>query len=561
MVTTCRTGHCVKQTKESCFAAAALFVSIALFLCGSQCAEAEAKGLARLFNPHMDVSYITADSWETLRAGLDEAACGLPSRINIMFSEDIWADMEADNFQLIGRYLSFRCGVDGYHSEWSLSDRTKALSLKDISYYPGWKIVHTVFNGYPESMLSQRELETLSVARETAALVEGKTDLEKERILHDALCDHVSYTIDETTNEDDTAVGAILNGEANCDGYSDAFYLLCRLAGLDAGYMGYDTYSREEGNDMNHIWNMVRIDDAWMMVDVTWDDCDGNETVYAYYNIGQDRAAWTHIWDDRYVTVPWLKETDATYRPEETHEYMIATLDDLRAAVSETVSGLKKSFTVLPDANMRIFFADENSVTGEMVREILRGAGIIGWKWMTLSGEKYRYYYDLEYYPEIVEAAENGRTLVRCATQQDIERYVREVMRDKPEHFVFRYEKGPLNERETEAMANVIYSMGCKHFARSFNDYGRVEISGIEYYDEFAICSQESEMRAYIRNCTDRWVPEFRVYLPRELYERLHSDKSSGWFAVLNEMSAPTVYAERVYTNDNTCMFAVIRSD
>ena len=59
------------------------------------------------------------------------------------------------------------------------------------------------------------------------------------------------------------ALSVLREGRANCQGFSDAFYLLCTLAGLRAEYrLGF------KGKEM-HLWNGAEIQGRWIAADAT----------------------------------------------------------------------------------------------------------------------------------------------------------------------------------------------------------------------------------------------------------------------------------------------------
>ena len=89
----------------------------------------------------------------------------------------------------------------------------------------------------------------------------GMSDLQKARALHDYLVQHMTY--DYTFSNYD-AYGALVEGTAVCEGYSLAYAALLQRAGIEFDFC--------ESEDMNHMWNYVKIDGEWYHVDVTWDD-------------------------------------------------------------------------------------------------------------------------------------------------------------------------------------------------------------------------------------------------------------------------------------------------
>lgn len=100
--------------------------------------------------------------------------------------------------------------------------------------------------------------------------------------LHDYLVRNCVYdrsAADEVISPSRTAYGALANGKAVCQGYSLAYKLLLRRAGVPAVYVGSDS--------MRHAWNMVQMENnGWYHVDVTWDDPILHTSTYPEGNDG-----------------------------------------------------------------------------------------------------------------------------------------------------------------------------------------------------------------------------------------------------------------------------------
>lgn len=100
--------------------------------------------------------------------------------------------------------------------------------------------------------------------------------------LHDYLVRNCVYdrsAVNEVISPSRTAYGALANGKAVCQGYSLAFKLLLRRAGVHAVYVGSDS--------MQHAWNMVQMENnGWYHVDVTWDDPILHTSTYPEGNDG-----------------------------------------------------------------------------------------------------------------------------------------------------------------------------------------------------------------------------------------------------------------------------------
>lgn len=222
------------------------------------------------------------------------------------------------------------------------------IEVKVNTLYPGTAILNAVRTG-DESGLTDREKETLQAAWKLAEECADADPLATARNIHDALCRKIVYTNDETTDEDDNAIGAILNGEANCDGYADAFLLAGGLAGLEVRYQhgdSHDMFGASLMSDITHMWNLLKIDGSWRLVDVTWDDQEGGPA-YTWFNLGEDRASRMHIWN-RETTVPLLEKTDLSTRPE--NEYCASSAADVREAVKDAgVKGFSRFEIILAD--------------------------------------------------------------------------------------------------------------------------------------------------------------------------------------------------------------------
>ena len=100
-----------------------------------------------------------------------------------------------------------------------------------------------------------------------------ETDTKKDAIkkIHDYLIETVTYDekydklkVLTTSNK---ATGALINKEALCSGYADAYSIF--LDKLDIPNF--------KVTSENHVWNAVYIDNKWLHIDVTWDDDEINK--------------------------------------------------------------------------------------------------------------------------------------------------------------------------------------------------------------------------------------------------------------------------------------------
>lgn len=113
--------------------------------------------------------------------------------------------------------------------------------------------------------------------------------------LHDALVERVTYG--GTTELRYTAVGALLEGRAVCEGYAQALSLLYRMAGIPCGVISGVGYSSDSPVPENHAWNLAWLNGA-TLIDPTWNDQEsaGHNTCW-YYGLSTEQMAVDHVPD------------------------------------------------------------------------------------------------------------------------------------------------------------------------------------------------------------------------------------------------------------------------
>ena len=102
------------------------------------------------------------------------------------------------------------------------------------------------------------------------------TDEQKATALHDYLVQHMVYDQNANNNlgiEKRNAYEALVNGIGVCEGYTQAYAALLKKAGIEVDYC--------RGQNMNHIWNYVKLDGNWYHADLTYDDATAASQVGA----------------------------------------------------------------------------------------------------------------------------------------------------------------------------------------------------------------------------------------------------------------------------------------
>ena len=117
--------------------------------------------------------------------------------------------------------------------------------------------------------------------------------VEAVKVLHDYLVLELKY--DEGFQAlSHSPEGVVMNHTAVCDGYARTMRLLLLMTGIESKIIGGTA-----GNE-SHAWNLVRMEDGWYHVDVTWDDpapdVEGR-VGYGYFLKNDTDMAKTHTWE------------------------------------------------------------------------------------------------------------------------------------------------------------------------------------------------------------------------------------------------------------------------
>lgn len=317
-------------------------------------------------NAVINTNVTTLTTLQEVTAYVEAAAARGDKDINMLIDAAVYADLmegvssffasDAKFYDLIAN--AGICNAEDIN----FNRHAGAINLKGVQYYAGTNILRAMENG-DLTVLTAREQQALAAAQQLAADCTRATPAETALALHDALCAMVTYVNDETTDEDDCCIGALLDGRANCDGYADALLLAGRLAGLNVRYQHGDSLNGGMGSYFStHMWNMIELDGSWRMIDVTWDD-SGDSTNHLWFNIGEDRAAKSHVWSHE-MTVAMLPVTDAANRP--VAEYFAANEAEITAAAVAAQLAGHQVFDVYVDENsgLRMIAAREALLQG-----------------------------------------------------------------------------------------------------------------------------------------------------------------------------------------------------
>lgn len=144
-------------------------------------------------------------------------------------------------------------------------------------------------------LVEAKQAELEAAAQRIISQVEGvaKTPYERVLYLHDLLVENITYS--DTLDEDMvyTVYGALVNQSAVCEGYARAMSYLCEKMGIRCILI--TGRSKNQG----HMWNLVRLENKWYHVDVTWDDVEKTieYPLHTYFCITDEQIVLDHTID------------------------------------------------------------------------------------------------------------------------------------------------------------------------------------------------------------------------------------------------------------------------
>lgn len=181
--------------------------------------------------------------------------------------------------------ISIPAGMLPFTSEEEIRDIYFAIVRAHPEFfYVGNYVSYSILNGYivsfspyyneklaTEEVISAFNDRVNKILDETTA--PGMSQVEKALSLHDYLVLHCAYDWNVANGKGAssynvyTAYGALMEGDAVCQGYAMAYNLLLNMVGIKTDYV--TSVIPDQGS---HGWFLVKIEDTWYHVDVTWDD-------------------------------------------------------------------------------------------------------------------------------------------------------------------------------------------------------------------------------------------------------------------------------------------------
>lgn len=138
--------------------------------------------------------------------------------------------------------------------------------------------------------------------------------LQQERYIHKYILSNIKYKYQTSTNDVrcHTIVGSFIDKEAVCDGISRAFKYLCDISKIPTNIVRGNAKIQDSDYEA-HAWNMIRIENKWYHIDVTWDlNMMGDKKYlrYDYFNVNDTDIKKDH---KNYITYDKCNSTESNF--------------------------------------------------------------------------------------------------------------------------------------------------------------------------------------------------------------------------------------------------------
>lgn len=233
--------------------------------------------------------------------------------------------------------------------------------------------------------LTDKDLEAFNEATRVYNLYIKSCDNDYKKVVaaHDYIIRNCIYNVDgidddSLTDDDFSPYGVLVKGKAVCEGYAKTFKMLMDIADIDCimvtGNVGE--------NDIPHAWNMVKLDDSWYHVDVTYDDPnpETKEIVYLYLNVTDDVIEKDHKWNKN--TTPQALST--------TYDYL--KINKTNYGTKDEIVQLIREADEVGKTYVSFVWNGKNEIEESVWKEAIRGTDISNLSFSCLGVEGRRMY-------------------------------------------------------------------------------------------------------------------------------------------------------------------------
>ncbi len=216
--------------------------------------------------------------------------------------------------------------IDNDVVQYVLNSHPELISITGGYYYytSGDKVTKLIFSYNSSAKDDQTKLQEAIDEVDSKVDISGMTDEEIVLAYHEYLTSSVAYAYEAYLSgslggkHEYDMYGALVNHSAVCQGYAETMFYFLKKAGLPCAIAS--------SKNINHAWNIVKLNGKWYHIDATWDDPVWDmpgRSLHTYFLVSFDtmnkNTLTNHTKDrtDMVVSAQWgdtyTSATDTTY--------------------------------------------------------------------------------------------------------------------------------------------------------------------------------------------------------------------------------------------------------
>ena len=147
---------------------------------------------------------------------------------------------------------------------------------------------------FDKAKIKDHQKAMASRVEKLARPAKNMTALEKERYIHDFICQNVRYDKLKKPYSHEI-IGPLGQGVGVCEGIAKSVKILCDALGLWC-IIAISEANPEQGIKYRHAWNILKLDGQYVHLDATFDNSLGHDGVvrYDYFNLDDKRLFRDH---------------------------------------------------------------------------------------------------------------------------------------------------------------------------------------------------------------------------------------------------------------------------
>lgn len=270
-------------------------------------------------------------------------------------AQELLQEMERPVSEVL-EFLSLDSALVGQNYEHRQGEATLAYSNGDTEE----KYLVILVDNFDREELQRKE-EAIAKAKQILSEMPAMaTKRETAEYFYDYLGNNVTYVADMEGRE--SLYTALCEGKTNCDGYTNAFALLCSMADIPCVEIISDTPKGEIG----HTWNGIYLEDRWVHVDCTVSKSDVTSECK---NCREERPYFG--FSDGLLVYPILHESIVPDSP----QGLTPVLNISSGKIKGFINKVKEEFAA-NDGKLAVILVDEGDLEDQINDELVSALNI-----------------------------------------------------------------------------------------------------------------------------------------------------------------------------------------